>query len=110
MEARIKPAILICVLLITACASGSWSASAWNGLPDRTVAGGGYNFLASPVDGQGFKLKFSLKTDGSFGVASAEPASEDALVEAAMAATPQGCTFVSVERTEDGGAVADYDC
>ena len=97
-------------LALGACAASSsgWSASAWNGLPDRTVAGGGYSFFASPAEGQGFKLKFSVKTDGMFGVA--EAPAEDALVEAAKAAAPEGCSFVSLERTPDGGAVADYAC
>lgn len=70
--------------------------------------GGGYSFFASPAEGQGFKLKFSVKTDGTFGVA--EAPTEDALVEAARAAAPEGCNFVSLERSADGGAVADYDC
>ena len=73
-------------LVLAACAANSagWSASTWSGLPDRTVAGGGYSFFASPAEGQGFKLKFSVKTDGTFGVA--EAPTEDALVEAARAA------------------------
>ena len=97
-------------LVLGACAANSvgWSASTWSGLPDRTVAGGGYSFFASPAEGQGFKLKFSVKTDGTFGVA--EAPTEDALVEAARAAAPEGCNFVSLERSADGGAVADYDC
>lgn len=107
-----RTALLPAIVLLAACASGSggWSASMWNGLPDQTVVGGNYAFLASPMEGQGFKLKFSVKTDGNFGVASAEPASEDALLEAAQAAAPEGCTVITVERTPDGGAVADYDC
>ena len=36
--------------------------------------------------------------------------SERERLEAAKAATPEGCSFVSLERTPDGGAVADYDC
>jgi len=106
-----KPVIAFTACLLTACASGSgWSASSWSGLPDRTVAGGGYSFFASPVEGQGFKLKFAVKTDGLFGVAGAESVEDDALTDAARAATPEGCVFVSLDRTEDGGAVADYDC
>lgn len=105
-------AAFLSMLALSACVSGSggWSASMWNGLPDQTVAGGAYSFLASPVEGQGFKLKFTMKTDGSFGVASAEPAGEDVLAEAARAAAPEGCVFVSLERAPDGGAIADYDC
>ena len=60
--------------------------------------------------GQGFKLKLTVKTDGSFGVASAGPPTEEALTQAAIVAAPDGCTFVSLERTPDGGAEADYDC
>lgn len=108
-----RPLILVSALALAACASGGgggWSAAMWNGMPDQTVAGGAYSFLASPMEGQGFKLKFSLKTDGTFRTAGAEPAGEDMLAEAAKAAAPEGCTFVSLERTPDGGAVADYDC
>ncbi|KCZ54929.1 hypothetical protein HY29_01615 [Hyphomonas beringensis] len=102
--------VLSAALALSACAASSsgWSAAAWNGLPDRTVAGGNYSFFAAPVEGQGFKLKFSVKTDGSFGVASAP--TEDALLEAASAAAPEGCTLATLERTPDGGAVADYAC
>ncbi|RAN38241.1 hypothetical protein [Hyphomonas pacifica] len=105
-----KYLVLSAALALSACAASSprWSASTWNGLPDRTVAGGGYSFFAAPVEGQGFKLKFSVKTDGSFGVASAP--NEDALLEAARAAAPEGCRLLAFERTPDGGAVADYDC
>ena len=105
-----KHVLISAALVLGACAASSsgWRASTWNGLPDRTVAGGGYSFFASPAEGQGFKLKFSVKSDGTFGVA--EAPTEDALLEAAKAATPEGCSFVSLERTPDGGAVADYDC
>lgn len=105
-----KHPAICAALVLGACAASSsgWSASTWNGLPDRTVVGGGYSFFASPAEGQGFKLKFSVKTDGTFGVA--EAPTEDALLEAAKAAAPEGCDFVALERTPDGGAVADYDC
>tara|TARA_X000001316_G_C920221_1_gene34384 strand:+ start:629 stop:952 length:324 start_codon:yes stop_codon:yes gene_type:complete len=105
-----KYVLISAALVLGACAASSsgWSASTWNGLPDRTVAGGGYSFFASPAEGQGFKLKFSVKSDGTFGVA--EAPTKDTLLEAAKAATPEGCSFVSLERTPDGGAVADYDC
>ncbi|HBH44144.1 MAG TPA: hypothetical protein DDY28_07040, partial [Hyphomonas atlantica] len=68
-----KYVLISAALVLGACAASSsgWSASTWNGLPDRTVAGGGYSFFASPAEGQGFKLKFSVKSDGTFGVAEA---------------------------------------
>ena len=101
------------VLTVAACASGSsgsWSASSWNGLATQNVYGGGYQFFAAPAEGQGFKLKFTLKTDGNFGVAGGGAPTDAELEEAARAATPEGCRFVSVARTADGGALADYDC
>lgn len=101
------------VLAVAACASGGsggWSASTWNGLAPQNVYAGGYQFYAAPAEGQGFKLKFTLKTDGNFGVASGGAPTDAELEEAAKAATPEGCTFVSVQRTADGGAEADYDC
>ena len=105
-------AILIAAVSVSSCASGpstgSWSASSWNGLAPQNVYAGNYQFFAAPAEGQGFKLKFSVKSDGTFGVA--EAPTKDALLEAAKAATPEGCSFVSLERTPDGGAVADYDC
>ena len=99
-------------LLLGACASsgGSWSASSWDGLVPQTIGTQNYAFLAAPMAGQGFKLKFTIRTDGSFGVASAGPPSDAELEEAAIAAAPDGCTFVSLERTPDGGAEAAYDC
>ena len=82
------------------------------GLAPQILPGGvhppGAACRIAPAEGQGFKLKFSVKTDGTFGVA--EAPTEDALVEAARAAAPEGCNFVSLERSADGGAVADYDC
>ena len=99
-------------LLLGACASsgGSWSASSWDGLVPQTIGTQNYAFLAAPMAGQGFKLKFTIRTDGSFGVASAGPPSDAELEEAAIAAAPEGCSFVSLVRTPDGGAEADYDC
>ncbi|MCB9962351.1 MAG: hypothetical protein R3C00_06695 [Hyphomonas sp.] len=101
-------------LMVAACASGGsssgWSASTWNGLAPQNVYGGGYQFFAAPAEGQGFKLKFTLKTDGNFGIASGGAPTDEELEEAAKAAAPEGCTFVSVQRTADGGALADYDC
>ena len=108
-------AILIAAAFVSGCASGgggsgSWSASSWNGLAPQNVYGGNYQFFAAPAEGQGFKLKFTVKTDGNFNIASAGPPAEADLEAAAEAAAPEGCTLVSVERTPDGGAVADYDC
>ncbi|KCZ89454.1 hypothetical protein [Hyphomonas johnsonii] len=99
-------------LALGACASSgnSWSASSWDGLVPQTIGTGGYDFLAAPMTGQGFKLKFTLKTGGDFGVASAGPPPDADLEAAAIAAAPEGCTFVSLERTPDGGAEATYDC
>ena len=107
-------AILIAAAFVSGCASspssGSWSASSWNGLAPQNVYAGNYQFFAAPAEGQGFKLKFTVKTDGNFNVASAGPPADADLKTAAEAAAPEGCTLVSVERTPDGGAVADYDC
>jgi hypothetical protein len=99
-------------LVLGACASsgGSWSASSWDGLVAQTIGTQNYAFLAAPMAGQGFKLKFTIRTGGDFGVASAGPPSDAELEEAAIAAAPAGCTFVSLERTPDGGAEAAYDC
>jgi hypothetical protein len=107
-----KPFILVSALLLGACVSSgaSWSASTWDGLVPQTIATQNYAFMAAPMAGQGFKLKLTVKTDGSFGVANAGPATDDQLTEAAIVAAPDGCTFVSLERTPDGGAEAEYDC
>ena len=108
----VKPFILVSALLLGACISSgaSWSASTWDGLVPQTIATQNYAFMAAPMAGQGFKLKLTVKTDGSFGVASACPPTDEALTQAAIVAAPDGCTFVSLERTPDGGAEADYDC
>ena len=107
-------AVLTVAAFASSCASapssGSWSASSWNGLAPQNVYGGNYQFFAAPAEGQGFKLKFSVKTDGNFNIASAGPPAEADLEAAAEAAAPEGCTLVSIERTPDGGALADYDC
>lgn len=107
-------AILIAAAFVTGCASGSssgqWSASSWNGLAPQNVYAGNYQFFAAPAEGQGFKLKFTVKTDGNFNIASAGPPPEADLQTAAETAAPAGCTLVSVKRTPDGGALADYDC
>ncbi|RAN41181.1 hypothetical protein [Hyphomonas sp. GM-8P] len=107
-------AVLTVAAFASGCAagpsSGSWSASSWNGLAPQNVYGGNYQFYAAPAEGQGFKLKFTVKTDGNFNIASAGPPAEADLEAAAKAAAPEGCTLASIERTADGGAVADYDC
>lgn len=101
---------------LAACASGGgapqmkWSASSWNGLAGQTIGTDNFNFFAAPLDGQGFKLKLSLMTDGSFRVQEGADTLPAELEEAARAATPEGCTFVSLTRTADGGAEADYSC
>lgn len=105
--------ILLAAFVTAACTSGApkgWSAASWNGQPSSTIGMNGQNWLARPIEGQGFKLKFTTKIGGNFGTASAGPASDEALEAAAREAAPEGCTFVSIARTEDGGAVADYDC
>lgn len=102
--------------LLAACASGGgatgvkWSASSWNGLAPVTIGTENNNFFAAPLDGQGFKLKLSLVTDGSFRIQQADDDFAAELSRAAIRAAPEGCTFVSLERTPDGGAEAAYDC
>ena len=110
MSRSILAAAVLTVAACTSGSSGSWSASTWNGLVPQNVYGGNYQFYAAPAEGQGFKLKFTLKTDGNFGIASGEAPDEADFEEAAKAAAPEGCSFVSVTRTPDGGAVAEYDC
>ena len=101
-----------CLVGLAACASGGarWSASAWDGLATQTIGTPNFNFFAAPLDGQGFKLKLTLDTDGLFRTAGDEGTLADELEAAARQAAPEGCTFVSLTRTEDGGAEADYDC
>jgi hypothetical protein len=112
-----KISILLTAGLIglAACASGGtptarWSASAWDGLAGQTIGTDNYNFFAAPLDGQGFKLKLTLALDGNFGVQAGEATLAAELEEAARKAAPEGCTFLSLTRTEDGGAEAAYDC
>ena len=100
---------------LAACASGGtptakWSASAWDGLAGQTIGTDNYNFFAAPLDGQGFKLKLTLAMDGDFRVQAGEEALAAELEEAARKAAPEGCTFASLTRTEDGGAEAAYEC
>lgn len=104
--------ILASAVWLGACASSAsgWSASAWDGLLPQTIGTQNYAFIAAPMAGQGFKLKFTIRTDGSFGVASAGPPSDAELEEAVIAAAPEGCSFISLVRTPDGGAEAEYDC
>ncbi|WP_291203861.1 hypothetical protein [Hyphomonas sp.] len=112
-----KASILLAAGLIglAACASGGsptarWSASAWDGLAAQTIGTDNYNFFAAPLDGQGFKLKLTLAMDGDFRVQAGEETLAAELEEAARKAAPQGCTFLSLTRTQDGGAEAAYDC
>ena len=112
-----KASILLAAGLIglAACASGGsptarWSASAWDGLAAQTIGTDNYNFFAAPLDGQGFKLKLTLAMDGDFRVQAGEETLAAELEEAARKAAPQGCAFLSLTRTQDGGAEAAYDC
>ncbi|MFN4023801.1 MAG: hypothetical protein ACK4MQ_03125 [Hyphomonas sp.] len=102
---------------LAACASGGegpalrWSASAWDGLAAQTIGTQNHNFFAAPVGGEGFRLKLTLMRDGDFRIQEADADTLQAeLEEAARLATPEGCRFVSLTRTQDGGAEADYDC
>lgn len=100
--------------VLAACASsgasGTWNAQSWAAQTIRDVTSGPFGFSASPYGDDGFQFRISLKT-GAFGIASADGAPDDAqLRDAAEAAAPDGCELRSVERTPDGGALADYDC
>ena len=112
----IKPAFFIVAAgLLAACATGAstWSQASWLSQQAQEVNSGPYRLSASPLGGDGFKLKLSVSTDSFFRVARSPdmpPPDEATLIEAAKAAAPEGCEFVSLELTEDGGAVADYDC
>lgn len=108
---------LLCigVAALTACASGGgWTQSSWLGQQASDFNSGPYKLSASPVGG-GFKLKLTVSTDAFFNVSRSAgeegvpPPTEEDLIEAAKAAAPEGCTFKSLELTEDG-ALADYDC
>ena len=107
-----KLSFIVSAVMLGACASSgsSWSASTWDGLVPQTIGTQNYAFIAAPMAGQGFKLKFTILTDGSFGVASAGPPSDTEMEAAAVAAAPDGCTFVLLVRTPGGGAEAEYDC
>lgn len=69
---------------------------------------------AVPVRGDGFKLKFSINlTDiaaGSTADGGLTDLTETEMIEAAKAAAPDGCSFISLSPTEDGSFEADYDC
>ncbi|MBK8198761.1 MAG: hypothetical protein IPK75_10345 [Acidobacteria bacterium] len=101
---------------LAACASGGgaphvkWSASSWNGLAPQTIGTDNFNFYAAPLDGQGFKLKLSLAMGPDFSIQAGESTLPAELEQAARDAAPEGCTFVSLTRTADGGAEADYKC
>jgi len=118
-EDAMKYAILIAASLagLAACASGNgaptlrWSASSWNGIAPQTIGTDNYNFFAAPLDGQGFKLKLTLLTDGDFRIQEAGEETFPAELEAAARqAAPEGCQFVSLSIVPDGSAEADYDC
>lgn len=102
---------------LAACASGGegpgmrWSASAWDGLAAQTIGTQNHNFFAAPIGGEGFRLKLTLLTDGDFRIQEGEDETlPGELEDAARLAAPEGCRFVSLTRTADGGAEADYDC
>lgn len=113
-----KPVILMAAGLIglAACASGGgapqmkWSASSWNGIAPKTIGTDNYNFFAAPMDGQGFKLKLTLLTDGNFRVQEGEETFPAELEQAARDAAPDGCTFVTLALAADGSAEAAYEC
>ena len=104
-------------LVLAACASGTstpamrWNASAWNGLAAQTIGTGNYSFFAAPLDGQGFKLKLTLVTDGAFRIQEGEDNTlPEELEAAARQAAPEGCRLASITLAPDGSAEAAYDC
>jgi hypothetical protein len=101
------------LIAATACAGGtaSWSASTWNGLDEKSVSTRNYQFIAAPLDGQGFKLKLTLRPGGNFGVQSAgAPPPQAELGAAATLAAPPGCTVIGVSAQSSGDGIAEYDC
>lgn len=108
--------IAISVATLAACAGGAssaWTQASWAAQKAQDVNSGPWKLSASPLGGDGFKLKLSVTTDQLFGTAGADGMAapdEDTLMEAAQAAAPEGCAVSAIERTEDGGAVASYDC
>lgn len=104
-------------VMLAACASTTdtptmrWSAAAWNGLAAQTIGTENYSFFAAPLDGQGFKLKLTLATDGAFRIQEeAENTLPEELRAAAEQAAPEGCRLASIEVAPDGSAEAAYDC
>ena len=108
---------LFSIATLTACAGGggSWDQTRWLSQQAGDFNSGPYKLSAAPVSG-GFKLRLTVSTDSFFNVARSAageeappPPTEEDLIAAAKAAAPEGCTFKSLELTEDG-AIADYDC
>ncbi len=104
-------------LVLAACASTTdrpamrWSAGAWNGLAAQTIGTENYSFFAAPLDGQGFKLKLTLATDGAFRIQEeGENTLPEELRAAAEQAAPEGCRLASLAIAPDGSAEASYDC
>lgn len=103
-------------VLLTGCASGGgWDQTSWLTQQANDFNSGPYKLSAAPVGG-GFKLKLTVTTDAFFNLSRAggvegapPPPTEEDLTAAAKEAAPEGCTFKSLEMTEDG-AIADYDC
>lgn len=103
--------------MLAACASGTsaptmrWSASAWNGIAAQTIGTDNYSFFAAPLDGEGFKLKLTLATDGMFRVQEGEDDTfPEELRAAAEQAAPEGCKLDTLAIAADGSAEAAYDC
>jgi hypothetical protein len=95
---------------LAACVSSpQWSAESWNGLAPQTIGTKNFNFFAAPLDGQGFKLKLTLATDGNFRVQEGDTFPAE-LEEAARAAAPEGCIYRGLTLLPDGGAEVDYTC
>lgn len=87
-----------------------WSASAWNGLAAQTIGTENYSFFAAPLDGEGFKLKLTLATDGAFRIQEGEDTFPEELRIAAEQAAPEGCRLDTIALAADGSAEASYDC
>lgn len=103
-------------VVLAACASGTtpptmrWSASAWNGLAAQTIGTDNYSFFAAPLDGEGFKLKLTLATDGAFRIQEGEDTFPEELRAAAEQAAPEDCRLDTLTLATDGSAEAAYDC
>ena len=103
--------------MLAACSSGGassparWSAAAWNGIAPQTIGTQNYSFFAAPLDGQGFKLKLTLATDGLFRVQEeGDNTLPEELRAAAEQAAPEGCRLDTLVLATDGSAEAGYDC